>query len=96
MLPLNVGAPPNAFLDDQGVLMIPVELEPGVISALPESALYKRWGIDEDDRAQAQWVEYWLEVPTPETDLSKRVHRSVHVFTKKSLELGATEGSING
>jgi hypothetical protein len=96
MIPLNPGPVPNSTVNEQGVRMIPVELKPGVISELPEPMLFKRWGVEEDDRAQCQWIEYWLEAPTPDTPMSSRVHRSAHVFVKKSLELGGEQGTLNG
>lgn len=96
MIPLTVGAPSNSIVGDNGVRQIPVELEPGVISFMDESLLFKRWGIDEDDRAQTQWIEYWLKVPTPDRPELKPVHRSAHVFVKQSLSLEATQGLLNG
>lgn len=76
--------------------MIPVDLGDGVPTSMPELQLFKRWGIEEDSRAQTHWVEYWLEAPVDNADRSKCVHRSVHVFVKKALDLGASEGSLNG
>jgi len=48
------------------------------------SILDKREGVYEDDRARAEWVEYWLE--------DELVHRSVNIALKQghefSYELG--------
>jgi len=48
------------------------------------STLDKREGVDEDERARAEWVEYWLE--------DELVHRSVNIALKQghefSYELG--------
>jgi hypothetical protein len=96
MIGIESFSPPNSFVDADGQRMIPVELERGVISSLPETQLFKRWGIEEDSLSQVQWIEYWLEAPSSPPDLSRRVHRSAHVFVKQALELGASQGVING
>ena len=44
---------------------------------MDESLLDKRTGIDEDDRARAEWVEYWLN--------GELVHRSANIQLKKGL-----------
>ena len=44
---------------------------------LDESLLDKRTGVDEDDRARAEWVEYWLN--------GELVHRSANIQIKKGL-----------
>lgn len=97
MLKLDAAPPPNSFVDPEtGKRMIPVDLGDGQIVVMDEAQLYKRWGVDEDDRAQTHWIEYWLEAPCGEPDYSKRVHRSVHVFVKKALEFSAEQGALNG
>ena len=44
---------------------------------MDESRLEKRTGVDEDDRARAEWVEYWLN--------GELVHRSANIQIKKGL-----------
>ena len=97
MIKLDAGVPANSYVHPEtGVRMIPVELELGQISVMAEDLLYKRWGIEEDDRSQVQWIEYWLETPGNDTPIEKRVHRSAHVFVKKPLSFEGVEGKVNG
>lgn len=97
MIRLDAGVPANSYVHSEtGARMIPVELEPGQIGAMAEDLLFKRWGIDEDDHAQVQWIEYWLEAPGHDTPPEKRVHRSAHVFVKKPLSFEGVEGNVNG
>lgn len=68
--------------------MITVDLGDGVIREMDEALLQKRTGIDEDERAKIDWVEYYLE--------EKLVHRSAHISLKKGIELNLETGQING
>lgn len=103
---MAAGLPPNAVIErfaDGTVarVMIPVDLNETdsqgnpVFSLMDEKLLFKRWGIDEDSRAQAQWVEYWLEMPDASRLDSKPVHRSVHIEHKLGLEVGSLTGKIS-
>jgi hypothetical protein len=51
---------------------------------MDEALLTKREGVDEDDRARAEWVEYWKD--------EELVHRSVHVALKKGVEFNLEQG----
>ena len=55
------------------------------LGLIDESLCEKRTGVDEDDRARAEWVEYWLN--------GELVHRSANIQLKKGheykFELGA-------
>lgn len=48
------------------------------LGEMDESLLEKRTGVDEDDRARAEWVEYWKD--------DTLVHRSVHLAIKQGFE----------
>jgi hypothetical protein len=53
---------------------------------MDEALLTKREGVDEDDRARAEWVEYWKD--------EELVHRSVHVALKKGVEWNLELGNF--
>jgi hypothetical protein len=53
---------------------------------MDESLLTKREGVDEDDRAQAEWVEYWKD--------DELVHRSVHIALKRGIEWNLELGTF--
>lgn len=53
---------------------------------MDEALLEKRTGIDEDDRARAEWVEYWKD--------GELVHRSASIAIKKGLEFNIETGRI--
>ena len=55
---------------------------------MDESRLEKRTGVDEDDRARAEWVEYWLN--------GELVHRSANIRLKKGLVHYMTQGNFCG
>jgi len=55
---------------------------------MDEAALEKRTGVDEDERARAEWVEYWHE--------GELVHRSVNLAIKQGIELNVEQGVFNG
>lgn len=101
LLNLTVGTPLNAVVErfaDGTVarVMIPVQLGPDEpITTMDEKLLFKRWGIDEDERAQAQWIEYWLEIPDASRPDLKPVHRSVHIEHKLGLQVGGETGRIS-
>lgn len=96
MLDLKVGLPPNHVVREDGVVLIPVQLEvDGPITLAEEDSLFKRWGVTEDSRAQVQWVEYWADVSHVDAPDGRPVHRSAHVFSK-SLVVTAEQGNING
>ena len=51
-----------------------------------EATLDKREGVNEDERAREEWIEYW--------DGARLVHRSAHVFLKQPLGIEAALGRI--
>jgi hypothetical protein len=55
---------------------------------MDESLLQRREGIDEDDRARSEWIEYW--------DGAELVHRSVHIAIKQGIEMNIEQGQLNG
>ena len=55
---------------------------------MDESLLEKRTGVDEDDRARAEWVEYWLG--------GELVHRSANIALKKGIEMKLEQGIFCG
>ena len=55
---------------------------------MDEALLKKCTGVDEDDRARAEWVEYW--------DGDELVHRSVNIALKQGAEMIAEQGVMNG
>ena len=55
---------------------------------MDESLLDKRVGVDEDDRARAEWVEYWLN--------GELVHRSANIQLKKGIELNLETARLCG
>jgi hypothetical protein len=58
-----------------------------IYGEMDEALLEKRTGVDEDDRARAEWVEYWKDV--------ELVHRSVAITLKKGLELNLETGRFS-
>lgn len=54
---------------------------------MDEALLEKRTGVDEDDRARSEWVEYWKD--------GELVHRSVNVTIKKGLEFNLELGRFS-
>lgn len=65
---------------------VPVDLDDGKISVMPESDLVKTTGIADTESDFACWVEY----RRPGSD--QLVHRSAHVFTKKALVFSQANG----
>jgi hypothetical protein len=57
-----------------------------IYGEMDEAQLTKREGVDEDDRARAEWVEYWKE--------SELVHRSVSIQLKKGIEFNLEQGLV--
>lgn len=57
-----------------------------IYGEMDESLLEKRTGVDEDDRARAEWVEYWKD--------GEIVHRSVNMALKKGLEFDFSLGTF--
>lgn len=55
---------------------------------MDEALLEKRTGVDEDDRARAEWVEYWHK--------GELVHRSASIAIKKGIEWNVEQGVFNG
>ena len=55
---------------------------------MDESLLEKHTGVDEDDRARAEWVEYWLN--------GELVHRSANIRLKKGIELNLETARLCG
>ena len=55
---------------------------------MDESLLDKREGVDEDDRARVEWVEYWLG--------DELVHRSVNLALKQGIVINMEQGSLCG
>lgn len=55
---------------------------------MDEALLEKRTGIDEDDRARIEWVEYWLE--------GEMVHRSASIAIKKGVVYPFSQGVLGG
>ncbi len=55
---------------------------------MDESLLEKRTGVDEDERARAEWVEYWKG--------GELVHRSVNIAIKQGIEMKLEQGSLCG
>lgn len=54
---------------------------------MDEALLEKRTGTDEDDRARADWVEYWQG--------ERLMHRSVSIAIKKGLEFNCETGRFS-
>ncbi len=48
---------------------------------IEESELEKKQGVIENDNECTTWIEYWLS--------GELVHRSVHVYLKQGMDLGA-------
>ena len=55
---------------------------------MDESTLTRRTGVDEDDRARAEWTEYW--------DGNDLVHRGVVITLKKGIVFPFTQENIGG
>ena len=59
-----------------------------IYGLMDESLLKKRVGVDEDDRARAEWAEYWLN--------GELVHRSANIALKKGIEMKLEQGIFCG
>ena len=53
---------------------------------MDESLLLKKTGVDEDDRARSEWVEYW--------DGEELVHRSVAISIKKGIMINIVQEKL--